>query len=380
MNRRRGLWTGACAGVAACALAAAWWMHGSGTSESEAERAAPKAPPPKVVVDETEHDFGFLDAGAPGRHVFLIRNEGEGPLRLQRGGTSCKCTMSHLPEGDIAPGATAEVELATKYTATKDGVFRHTANILTNDPERETVTLTVRGVYRVFLAAKPDRIEFPQAKREGDVEPLRAEVTVYSQAYEQFDLSSVSATLEGVSWEIEPLAADVLEPLEAKSGYRIAMVLPDDLADEGFSHTLHVSVLPTGEGREPRTLAIPLSRRAPGSIELSGPDLTLGRTLLLGTVLPGNARRSLLTLKVGVEPRALNIRSIEVEPAFVQVRMAPLKPDAPQLGLYRVEVEVPGDSPMGNYRGPTAGSIRIETDHSRVPEVNLGLEFAVAGT
>lgn len=381
MNRRRGLWIGACVAVAACALATSWWASSTGVRPSEAAPKASKLPPPKAVVDQTEHDFGFLDAGDSGRHVFLIRNEGRGPLRLGRGGTSCKCTMSHLPDEDIAPGATAEVALSTKYTVTKDGVFRNTANILTNDPEHRVVTLTVRGVYRAFLAAKPERIEFPQAGRGGeDSEPLRAEVTVFSQAFEEFDLSSLSATLAGVSWEVEPLVADVLEPLEAKCGYRIAMELPDDLPDDGFSHTLHVSAVPAGEGSKPQTLAIPLSRQSVRPMQLFGPDLTLTRNLLLGTVAQGASRRSLLTLKVAVEPRELNVRGIEVAPSFVQVRMTPLKPDAPELGLYRIEVEVPGGSPMGNYRGPTAGTIRIETDHPQVPELSLSLEFAVAGT
>ncbi|MDY0166046.1 MAG: DUF1573 domain-containing protein [Thermoguttaceae bacterium] len=379
MNRQRVLWIGACAGVAACAIATAWWLRPAGMAESKAEPAGPKVLPPRVVVDETEHDFGFLDASDSGRHAFLIRNEGEGPLRLARGGTSCKCTMSHLPEGEIPPGGTAEVALSTKYTATKDGVFRHTANILTNDPERETVTLTVRGVYRAFLAAIPERIEFPRAKREGDAEPLRAEVTVYSQAYEHFDLSTVSSTLEDVSWEVEPLASDALVPMEAKSGYRIAIVLPDDLSEDGFSHTMHLSALPPGEGQKPQTLAIPFRRESRG-IRLFGPDLMLGTRLQLGTLAQGVGRSTILTLRVGVEPRELSVRNITVQPEFVQVRIAPLKPDAPQLGLYRIEVEVPGDSPMCNHLGVEAGSIRIETDHPRMRDIDLGLEFAVVGS
>jgi len=384
MKRGRWLWIGACAGAVVCALIA------SRLARSTAERrpAAPAAvdagalaPHPKAVVDADEHDFGFLDVADSARHVFVIRNEGAGPLRLERGGTSCKCTMSHLPEGEIPPGGAAEVAVSTKATAAKGGLFRHTANILTNDPERKVISLTVRGVYRTFLAAQPERIDFPRAGREGDgSEPLRAEVAVFSQAFEQFDLSSVSATLEGVSWEIEPLAADVLEPLEAKCGYRIAMVLPDDLPEEGFSHTLHISAIPAGEDRKLQTLNVPLNREFVRPVQFFGPDLTMARALLLGTIAQGTSRRTTVTLKVALQPRALRVRHIAAEPEFVRVRMAPLKPDAPELGLYRIEVEVPADAPMCNHLGVEAGRVRIETDHPKVPELNLRLEFAVAGT
>lgn len=378
MNKRRWLCVALCATVA-CAAAVGWRARSTSRVEPATAAVEPPSKPPKVVVDELEHDFGFLDASDEGRHVFLVRNEGSGPLRLQRGGTSCKCTMSHLPEESIPPGGAAEVALSTKYTATKDGVFRHTATILTNDPERESVTFTVRGVYRAFLVASPARVDFPSAGRdETPAGPLLAEVTVYSQAYEQFDVSSVSSTLDGASWVVEPLATDVLAPLEAKSGYRIAVTLPADLPDGGFSHMLHVSATPSGEGHKPKTLAIPLQRESKG-IQLFGPDLVLGKLLRLGTVAQGVSRRAILTLRVGIEPRELTIRDITVEPDFVQVRIAPLNPDAPHLGLYRVEVEVPDDSPMCNHLGVEAGRIRVETDHPRMPEMTLGLEFAVVG-
>ncbi len=380
MKWKHWLCIGACAGVVVCVWAVTRIAPVAGHGSGQPPAAVASGPRPRVVVDHNEHDFGFLDVVDPGSHVFLIRNEGEGPLRLQRGGTSCKCTMSHLPEGDIPPGETAKVELSTKYTATKGGVFRHTASIHTNDPDQETVTLAVRGVYRAFLVAAPERIELPPAPTgQPAAEPLQAQVDVYSQAFEHFDLRSISSTLDGIAWEVQPLPTEVLGPLEAKSGYRIALRLPEELPEDSFSHTLHVVAAAQDKAYPPRTLAIPITRRS-GGIQLFGPDLTLARALLLGTVRKGTARRSTLTLKVAVEPREVAFRNIAVQPDFVQVRVAPLKPDAPQLGLYRIDVEVPGDSPMGNYLGVAAGSIRIETDHPRVPEINLGLEFAVVGS
>ena len=379
MNRRRWFSIGACAILIGSMLGAIRLLP-SGSSRTESQVEEPEPPSAKVVVTETEHDFGFLDISDSGRHAFLIRNEGKGPLLLGRGSTSCTCTMSELPPGDIPPGAAARVTISTKATASRGGVFRHSADVRTNDPDCPTVTFTVRGVYRTFLAAKPERVCFPRVSRvQSTRDPRRAEVAVYSQAYEEFALSQISSTLEGLSWEITPLDQEALRPLEAKSGYRLSLQLPEDLPDEGFSGALRITAVPQATSHQSQMLEIPLTRRSVRSFQLFGPDLMPGAMLRLGTISRGTSRRSTITLKVGDDHRALAIRNIAVDPAFVQVRVEPLNPESPQLGLYRIRVEVPEDAPMCNHWGVEAGTIRIETDHPKTPELSLTLEFAVAG-
>src|SRR5436305_6362618 len=55
-------------------------------------------PQPRAVLDKTEHNFGKKGQQGVGRYSFTIRNEGEIPLELRKGETSCKCTLSGLPQ------------------------------------------------------------------------------------------------------------------------------------------------------------------------------------------------------------------------------------------------------------------------------------------
>ncbi|MCG8583169.1 MAG: DUF1573 domain-containing protein, partial [Pirellulales bacterium] len=60
-------------------------------------------PQPKAVAVEPSFDFGSMMGGDKGRHEFVIRNDGEYPLQLAKGKTSCKCTISDLPVTKLEP-------------------------------------------------------------------------------------------------------------------------------------------------------------------------------------------------------------------------------------------------------------------------------------
>ena len=99
-------------------------------------------PQPKVVVDVDEHDFGRVAYDKSVEHAFRFSNQGQGPLILESGGTTCgKCTISRLPPGPILPGETADV-VVEYHAATDQSDFRQTATILTNDPMTPRIALT----------------------------------------------------------------------------------------------------------------------------------------------------------------------------------------------------------------------------------------------
>src|SRR5579872_2905137 len=66
-----------------------------GASATEVGPPVSKTGPyPKAVIEETEFEFGRMEVGEERSHAFIIRNEGEAPLLLKKGKTTCKCTMS----------------------------------------------------------------------------------------------------------------------------------------------------------------------------------------------------------------------------------------------------------------------------------------------
>src|SRR6185369_10235732 len=62
-----------------------------------------KAPPyPKAVMDETEFEFGRMEVGEERSHVFMIRNEGDAPLIIKQGPTTCQCTVGSVETDNLA--------------------------------------------------------------------------------------------------------------------------------------------------------------------------------------------------------------------------------------------------------------------------------------
>src|SRR5579859_1602904 len=62
--------------------------------EDSAPPVATSGPQPKAVIDQTEFDFGRMEVGEERQHEFTISNEGQAPLVLKKGKTTCQCTIS----------------------------------------------------------------------------------------------------------------------------------------------------------------------------------------------------------------------------------------------------------------------------------------------
>src|SRR5690606_1091071 len=47
---------------------------------------------PEFRIDATSYDFGVMERGSSKSHTFKVTNDGQGPLQIAVGATSCKCT------------------------------------------------------------------------------------------------------------------------------------------------------------------------------------------------------------------------------------------------------------------------------------------------
>ena len=337
---------------------------------------------PRMVVDELEHDLGVIDSSAQCAHTFVIGNAGTAPLRLRRGSTTCKCTMSELPSHPIPPGGQAAVRVALRirddaaefFSDDKEGVFSHGATIFSNDPDQPGITLRIRGIIRTCLRAEPPRVVFPQLDRG---ESRVASVLVYSQVWNAFAISRVQSSCEGLTWQIQPTASGSLDELGARSGYHLRVTVPPDLPGGPFREWLQLSIQPAGESAAPRSLKLDVVGEVARSVSVYGPRLCGGDTVRLGAIRTGTGAREQLMIKIRDEHRGLAVQRIETKPDFLRVRCSPHGPEAAKIGLYRIEIEVPRDAPEGSFMGGNSGEIRVETDHPQLPVLSLKVEFAV---
>ena len=71
---------------------------------------------PKLIMLETEHDFGTIDAGIKVTHVFTFVNEGSAPLVISKINTPCGCTAPSWSKEPIEPGQTGEITVTFNST------------------------------------------------------------------------------------------------------------------------------------------------------------------------------------------------------------------------------------------------------------------------
>ncbi len=117
-----------------------------------ADTPAPTAKPKAVVVEAT-FDAGVVAKGEQVVHDFLIKNEGEGTLEIQRVEPGCGCTVAQFDKS-VAPGQTGKVH-AVVETSTFNGPISKGISVYTNDTENPRIQLTVQAKIEPYIQVKP---------------------------------------------------------------------------------------------------------------------------------------------------------------------------------------------------------------------------------
>ncbi|WP_166827957.1 DUF1573 domain-containing protein [Thalassoroseus pseudoceratinae] len=222
-------------------------------------KIAKEPPYPKAALQEdAHHEFGVMNVGSTGSHTFIIKNEGEAPLQLKKGDTTCKCTLSELAENEIPPGETAEIKLEwTPKEPTSQ--FRQQADIHTNDPENKTIALNVIGAVDDFLHVVPESSwELPIL---GDDQPRSMEGLVYSTVLDDFNIQSIETPSDYLTAEWRILEEDELAQYNAKSGYEITVTAQPTM--EVGKHSDLVTITTDVEERERLSMTVYTKRPGP---------------------------------------------------------------------------------------------------------------------
>jgi hypothetical protein len=367
------LGTGAMA-AAAVALGTCFFRS-EGTARGGAAEAEAGQEAARLLLRETTHDFGILDPSQPCRHTFIVRNEGTAPLKIAKAGTSCQCTVSVLPKGDIPPGKGGPVEIESKIDEGQ-GPFRHSASFLTNDPKTPRFELTIEGRILSGIAASPASIDLAELERG---RPVEAATLVFSEVWDAFTLRDVRSSIEGLSWQFSPAPCETLREHKARSGYTATFHLPAAVTSKSFSGWVEAVAEPQGQPLASRKIRLSISGHVPPIRSVYGKEVDGQGVVTIGRVAPGQTARVRLLLQVRGEHRQIRVERIEKTPAFVNVSVAPRSAGLAAKGLYEITIEVPRDAPECNYlRVDGMGEIRVLTDHPEMPEiVRLKIAFAV---
>lgn len=86
---------------------------------------------PKMVIENTDFDFGTITEGDKVEHIFKFKNTGKHDLYVTDVKPSCGCTIPEWTKTAVKPGGSGEIKIVFNSTG-KHGEQNKTISILTN--------------------------------------------------------------------------------------------------------------------------------------------------------------------------------------------------------------------------------------------------------
>ena len=351
------------------------------------EQTSSKAPKVDVVGGAT-HNFGIMERLGKRDHRFVIRNIGDAPMTLEQGKTTCKCTISELAGEYLEPGEEVEVRLewTAKESEPESKEFEQTAEILTNDPQRRVVRLSIIGKIIQSVWSKPRDIVLTSVTQ-GNGATASAMIFAYkSNNLEIVDHKFYFTRLEGyLDVHFEDLGPEELaQNRDARSGKKMILKLKPGLPLGDFNEAIRI------------TTNLPDSPRIDIAIQgIVTPDITFlssrrfhraQRVLDLGIVSQEKGvEEKIMLLAKGPLRESITLRVKDVEPSGVfQVEVVRHESTITGKAIqHAVVVKIPaGTSQIKrlNQRLEGYGRILLETTHPDIEELEILVRFAVVPT
>jgi len=129
-------------------------------------------PGPRLVCDEPVHDFGVVPNAESVDHTFLLCNEGDAPLTIDRVRSSCGCTTTRLGSKVVPAGGT--VELAVKLSLRgRRGRQAKSIYVHSDDPVTPRYKLGIACTVRRDIEVEPAAVFFTYPADKDAVKSVR---------------------------------------------------------------------------------------------------------------------------------------------------------------------------------------------------------------
>ena len=318
---------------------------------------------PKLVVAERGQDLGTFFAGEKQTAVWLLRNEGDADLVIEKTLASCGCAVVKLAEEQktIPPGGRLDFKVEFDSSGRR-GKQKKTVTVMSNDPVEPKLTLTFEADVRALFEMMPNSTLALRQVRRGETARRTVDV-VAAQAEDTVEILSVRFA-EGT-----PLTHRI-EPLESrdKQGWRVLFTVNEDAALGSVTGSVHIKIktktrVPEGDKLEERS--IEQERELLVRADIVGDLIVLPKVV--------DATRQRLLQGQGLAPvkiassdrRPFDILSAEGGP-LLEVTVAATDQPIPRIE-YRVTPRVREDAAPG----PFGAMLRIRTDSLDQPVITV---------
>jgi hypothetical protein len=336
--------------VALCALVAL-------ATPTLAQPAEAPAGGPRAVAPDAVFDAETVPVGHQIVHDFVIRNEGTAPLEIISVQPACGCTVAEF-DRTIAPGAAGKVH-AILDTATFAGAIAKGITVLTNDPARPRLELTVKARVQPYLFVDPGYARFVQAQLS---DPGVIEQRVWTNTFDELAILDVRSPFPYLSVEHRRIE-DEADRNENGTGPQHELRFVLDYGEAPVGPLADYVVVATNHPKQPE-LRIPVSGFVRPLVVLTPERADFGRFQMDDD----GSRGAVLLKYYGSAP--LQIESVETTLPGVTANVEPVE-DGRE---FRVWVTVGPEAPKGDF----TGLVRVRTNHPRQPTVEIPVQGSVS--
>jgi hypothetical protein len=161
--------------------------------------AEPNGPSPKIVFEQTTHDYGPIAPGSTNPCKFKFKNKGAGILKISEVTKTCGCTVFTLEKKEYAPGEEGTIDVAYNADRTSGSRIRH-LYVLSNDTDNPKVELTIKASIAQKIAYEPEKLDYTLKGENAGVVVL----TLHSVDDQNFAITAFNATGNAVSADFDP--------------------------------------------------------------------------------------------------------------------------------------------------------------------------------
>jgi hypothetical protein len=347
---------------------------------AEGLRIAKSGPQPKAQVSEYEYHFDRMEVGETRSHDFIITNSGEAPLTIRMGDTTCQCTYADLKKGEertIPPGESQKITLTWKPEFEND-IFSKGADIITNDPDQQTIPLRVAGRVGTSITIAPTG-EWPCEDLLDD-QPGICSGRLTSSVLDSFNVTSIES--HGAPLEFELVTMDSYElerSNKALCGRKVQITIKPEMQMGSFSIpvTIKTDVPDKSEHAVPGKLVnfdILISGVRRGPIRFAGPDWYDEKMGITMGSFKSTAGKQVAVPVFVRNPPAEGFQLTkppEITPPDLQVELVRDEKSQGKSQRFTLKLNYPAGAPRGEHRGANPGKIRLWTNHPKAPEIEI---------
>jgi hypothetical protein len=318
----------------------------------------PEKAPKVEVVGTASHNFGTMKRQTKKSHTFVLKNVGQQTLDLKVGGSTCKCTIGTLDKSKLNPGEETGVTLEwSAEVAARE--FAQSAEIMTNDPEKPVVKLSVDGIIVDNIVFASETLDFGNfSTNEQQVRSIK----LYSFVKEPMEIKTLtwsnSDTEKWVRLTHRPSKFEGKDDVSFREAVSVIDVIMEILP--GYPQgKVSGMIFATTNLNEKDAVECAVKGNGTGDISLvGGKNFDINKSLLdLGEVKQAEGKVAKIFVSVRGENRKdtkLSLVSIRPEDAFKLSISEPT--ERGEVIRYTLTIEVPKNGPLTNQPGTAAGN------------------------